>query len=131
MLYFSRLLANLGTLQQVEVLKTTSRCTPAERCSIMSAWDVAKAYITYSAALKLQYTTVIPFLCAGMMHHDVEVARSIAALCTAQFDGQPDVSAHHQRSVSMLSKHGPCRAEVDAFIRGAPPEELPHFTEEV
>ena len=112
-------------------MKGTSRCTAAERCSILAAWDIAKAYIIYTSTLKLQFTSVIPFLCAGMMHEDAEVGRSIAKLCISQFDGQPDVTAHHPCSVMILSKDHACRHEVDSICRGCEAKDLPEMMRHV
>lgn len=84
----------------------------------------AKSNIKLGLQLKLSYAQSVPFLLAGIAHHDLPTARDCARRCVAQFDSpaagheQQSSTRHHRLSGIALQPGSAIRKDIQKFLGG-------------
>ena len=99
----------------VDVLGSCAGLEQRDRARVTEDMQHAKEKLQYSLQLKLAPTQQLPFLLAGLTHHDIQKARACAQKALDVF--RPE-DRHHRLSAQVLSVGSPIRPQVQAFAVG-------------
>ena len=106
--------------------------TEAELSACLADWHSGTAYVQRVLREKLAFWGVLPWLLAGVAHHDEATARRMAHSCLSQFASRPDSLYHHRVTNLFLAEASPLRPALVAFSVGiAPLADFPALASEV
>ena len=91
---------------------------------LMADLQHARGLIEFGLKAKLGHWGLIPWHLAGVLHHDLGVARACARACLQQWDQCPVEAEHHRVSNLFLSADSPLRPELVKFAAGTPWAEI-------
>ena len=113
----------LTAREKLQAKITLRLLSPAQSRTAMQDAHVALERMLELILLKFNFWTVLPWKLCGLAHWNLDVARTCARECVAQFftvalDAASTV--HHRISLYFLHPDGPLSKDINAFISGLP-----------
>ena len=95
----------------------------------MHIFEGAKALLWTGLQVKLDFTRRLPWSLAGIAAHDLAKARAIGKGLMDDFDSQQQEVQllHHRLAQNVLGRTSELRADLEAFVAGAPWSNLPRL----
>ena len=93
--------------------------------STLADLAVGKSTMVEYLRLKLQCWEALPWVMVALNHRDAAHARHLAKGALQRFDALPQASLHHRLTLKYLAAGTEGRREMEAFVGGAPLEDLP------
>ena len=89
-----------------------------DRTRIVREYNAARVHVAATLRIKLGYWQSLPWLLAGVAHHDEQLARRTAQAALDNFDSDPRECAQHRITWKLLRPGAPFRAELEKVARG-------------
>ena len=93
---------------------------------VTTDWDLGKMMLEEEVRDKLRFWSTLPWLVAGLAHHDVEKAKACARRVEVLLKAEENPALHHRIARRFFS-HPELRQQLRDFAAVHPPQVLSHF----